>query len=899
MKVQKRFYSMLLACVMSITSICTLVQASFYEDEGVEVVFDEMDGDETIINDIVESANDDGNYDIIYDHDVDDTYDETWDGSEDIEPDDGQFIIEDFADDAAISVDEEDYYEESIEMDNDMDLVGEQDNHLIAYPAGSEPDESGVYPSGIALTVMPHEEVTLSVVVSADDISSLTYTWFINGILIEGERTTSLEVIEPRTAYYKCNVEDQYGNSVSCIFNVNVENHLNVEPIGFELTKPSTVYPYAFFNEELTLSVKATADDVSDIKYSWYAYDLPGEGYAHIGKDGQIEGATESEYTLIPEKITVYSCYVQDRFGNEKYIQFYVTPRIKGSGFKGACPLKENEEFEFHDAYEYYFTLVPSVSHDYAFYSLNSSDKDFSVQIYDADQKTFSYDWYEPANEETAFARQVYLEAGKRYYFVVRRKSGKGSCRVKIEKSDFSATWGSQDYITMDYSELHSITFSVEAHSSSELSFIWREDGSEEILSTTDSCTFTPTKHGEHYVECYVSDGILQANVYFEYLVTRNHLVAYPKGNKADADGKYSNTREYTPICMEKITLATIATADDTSQLQYKWYKYDRGYVWEDLEMDSGSYKLIKNHSANTLEIFAGEETNYKCEVTDQYGNGVTCYFEIKPEFIQQVEVTSKSKIAVGKSTALKVTGALGNVTYESSNTAVATVTSKGAVKGVKPGTATITVNVGVWSYPNSFKGCGPVSKSIKIAVVPAATTSLTATNLSKGIKLSWKKVTGATGYLIYRNSKLVKTINSGSTVTFTDTAANTNGTKYVYKVVAKASTGNSTLSKSVTTYRISRPAISSVSNSKSKTMTVKWGKNAKATGYQIQYSTSSSFASGNKTATISSNGTVSKAIGSLVKGKTYYVRIRSYKTVSGKKYFSTWSAKKNVKITK
>ena len=42
-----------------------------------------------------------------------------------------------------------------------------------------------------------------------------------------------------------------------------------------------------------------------------------------------------------------------------------------------------------------------------------------------------------------------------------------------------------------------------------------------------------------------------------------------------------------------------------------------------------------------------------------------------------------------------------------------------------------------------------------------------------------------------------------------------------------------------------------------------------------------------------------SQAISGLAKGKTYYVRIRSYKTVSGKNVYSAWSAAKSVKITK
>ena len=81
--------------------------------------------------------------------------------------------------------------------------------------------------------------------------------------------------------------------------------------------------------------------------------------------------------------------------------------------------------------------------------------------------------------------------------------------------------------------------------------------------------------------------------------------------------------------------------------------------------------------------------------------------------------------------------------------------------------------------------------------------------------------------------------------------------------------------------------------------MTVKWGKNAKATGYEIQYSTSKTFASGNKTVTAAGASTVSKVIAGLTKGKTYYVRIRACKTVNNVKYVSVWSAARSLKIVK
>lgn len=80
------------------------------------------------------------------------------------------------------------------------------------------------------------------------------------------------------------------------------------------------------------------------------------------------------------------------------------------------------------------------------------------------------------------------------------------------------------------------------------------------------------------------------------------------------------------------------------------------------------------------------------------------------------------------------------------------------------------------------------------------------------------------------------------------------------------------------------------------KAFTVKWKKQStKVSGYQIQYCRKKSF-KGAKTVTIKSKNTTSKKIKKLKRKKKYYVRIRTYKTVSGKRYYSTWSKVKAVK---
>lgn len=67
--------------------------------------------------------------------------------------------------------------------------------------------------------------------------------------------------------------------------------------------------------------------------------------------------------------------------------------------------------------------------------------------------------------------------------------------------------------------------------------------------------------------------------------------------------------------------------------------------------------------------------------------------------------------------------------------------------------------------------------------------------------------------------------------------------------------------------------------------------KTTQVTGYQIRYSTSSKFTSGTtKTVTISKNSTTSKTVSNLKAKKKYYVQVRTYKTVDGTTYYSTWS---------
>ena len=174
-------------------------------------------------------------------------------------------------------------------------------------------------------------------------------------------------------------------------------------------------------------------------------------------------------------------------------------------------------------------------------------------------------------------------------------------------------------------------------------------------------------------------------------------------------------------------------------------------------------------------------------------------------------------------------------------------------------------------------------------------------TRKTTSLKLSWKKVSGASGYQVQQ-----KKSNKWTTLKNTTSSAYTvsklkAGTSYQFRVrTYKTISGKKYYSSWVTLTTPTKPAtvtLSSLKSNKSKQLTVKW-KKVTGTGYQIQYSTSSKFKNA-KTVTVSKNSTTSKTISKLKGKKKYYVRVRAYKTVNGTKYCGTWSKAKAVTTKK
>lgn len=136
-------------------------------------------------------------------------------------------------------------------------------------------------------------------------------------------------------------------------------------------------------------------------------------------------------------------------------------------------------------------------------------------------------------------------------------------------------------------------------------------------------------------------------------------------------------------------------------------------------------------------------------------------------------------------------------------------------------------------------------------------------------------------------------TLNSGSEYKVSYSGNKSVGTAKI-KIIGTGNY-NGTITK---TFKINPKGTSLKSVKKGKkSFKATWKKSSKTwtTGYQVQYSTSKKFKKA-KTATVKSYKKTKVTVKKLKKRKTYYVHMRTYKTVKGKKYYSGWSKIKKVK---
>ena len=198
------------------------------------------------------------------------------------------------------------------------------------------------------------------------------------------------------------------------------------------------------------------------------------------------------------------------------------------------------------------------------------------------------------------------------------------------------------------------------------------------------------------------------------------------------------------------------------------------------------------------------------------------------------------------------------------------------------------------------IKGIGEYEgeKTVTFNIIPPKVTNLKSDSLT----ISWDKIDNVTGYKVYRydvkteSYKLIKTISDASTTSYTNSKL-TSATKYLYKVrsykIVNNKTHNGDYSSSLAaTTKPPTPTVKLTSPSTKKIKLTWTNISSRTTGYNIYMATS-------KNGTYKNIGSTSKKSftkGSLKKGKTYYFKVRAYRTIDGKKVYSSYSSIKSIK---
>ena len=182
---------------------------------------------------------------------------------------------------------------------------------------------------------------------------------------------------------------------------------------------------------------------------------------------------------------------------------------------------------------------------------------------------------------------------------------------------------------------------------------------------------------------------------------------------------------------------ATILPVDATNQ-KLVWYSSDEKVATVDSDgkvtaMADGAATIVAQAEDSGIAAF--------CTVTVKKKEALVTTIAVKDISVDtSAIILPLKKTKTLTATILPANATEQKITYTSSNSSVATVSSTGVIKAVAPGVTIIKVKA------------GSVEKKVTIKVKPGKVTSITKKNLSKTkIRLSWKKQSKVTGYKVYR----------------------------------------------------------------------------------------------------------------------------------------------------
>ena len=349
----------------------------------------------------------------------------------------------------------------------------------------------------------------------------------------------------------------------------------------------------------------------------------------------------------------------------------------------------------------------------------------------------------------------------------------------------------------------------------------------------------------------------------------------------------------------QNFTLQAMLSPSNATNKEVTWESSDAGVA----AVSKDGVVTAKKAGKATIVAKAADESG-------KYASCVVTVTEAKKEVTGVTLNKSSLNLGVGGSEVLSATvlpadATNKQVTWLSSTPSIATVSQSGVVTGVKEGTTQISVITADGSKTAicsvTVSGQAQTEPGTQTGGIIDPATGKTASATFSGMEIELDYTSTA-----YNGS------DKEPGVSIQDASGNdlTEDVDYTLDYYNNLTVGKATVIVSGKgkyagviagvrfTIKPKTVTVKSVKKASSRKLNVVWASHkTQTTGFQVRYATTKKFKSGTyKTVTLTSKSATSKALTKLKAGKTYYVKVRAYKTVDGKKIYSSWSKVKSAK---
>lgn len=361
----------------------------------------------------------------------------------------------------------------------------------------------------------------------------------------------------------------------------------------------------------------------------------------------------------------------------------------------------------------------------------------------------------------------------------------------------------------------------------------------------------------------------------WDYIVSRQYNISSLFNNKYITNAKYKYTGK--------------AIKPDDFKLSYIDSSSNKR-----IELKKGRDYIIKSYSDN-VKAGTGKVT---IVFSGNYTGTAVMKFYIE---YGKLSISCSDMTYNGKTQYAKPTVKLGNAVLKKD------VDYTVSAKAVYPGV-----------YQGSIKGKGAFSKisgTFIYYIKPASLSKVKVSTTQSSINVSWAKQGSNCIYEVYvydTSKKSWRRIAQTGNSSYKITSVYVRGKKTAvkpntqYKIRVRAVLRGKVNSKAfekcaaykeLNTRTLPKKLSAKVSRSGKNALKLTWKKDSTVSGYQVYCSTSSSFKSGVKCVTIHKNKNYAYTFKKLKKGKTYYLRVRSFKKVGKTTYYSAYSKALKIKL--